>query len=278
MKQTLPDQTFAGRPAVLGTHALSLKHVLAGRIFGACLVAALAAAQPTLADDIKPKLGPLATPIFAATDYLRHAPAPDYWALSPHYAAQTTSSNCSLATATMAVNMLRGLPFDATQPIVTQAALLDLVGDEVWRAQVAEGGPGTTFAEFTSYVRESLAATDIPLVGLQSGQFDDAGPAALASLRDLLATNEASDESVLLLAFNQGVITGDWDGPHASPVGAYDAANDRVLILDVDREWYVPYWTDTATLLAAMVKPISAEHGRLAGDRGGYVFVAREPR
>src|SRR3712207_8995568 len=37
--------------------------------------------------------------------------------------------------------------------------------------------------------------------------------------------------------------TGDWDGPHISPIGAYDAQRHQVLILDVDRQWYVPYWS-----------------------------------
>jgi Phytochelatin synthase len=39
------------------------------------------------------------------------------------------------------------------------------------------------------------------------------------------------------------VLTGDWDGPHISPIGAYDRDARQVLIMDVDREWYVPYWS-----------------------------------
>ncbi len=243
----------------------------------AILCAIAAGAVPASAEDAKLKFGPLATPITApgATDYLRSAPAPDYWSLSPFYVPQTTSSNCSLATAVMAVNALRGVPAVAERPILTQATLLDLVGNDIWRAQVAEGGPGTTFAEFAAYVEASLHAARVTILPPLVGQFADAGSEALAELRALLLQNEQSEDTVLLVAFNQGVVTGDWDGPHASPIGAYDAVNDRVLILDVDREWYVPYWTDTATLLAAMVKPVSAVHGRLEGDRGGYVFLTK---
>ncbi len=237
----------------------------------------LAVGPPAAAQDQKLKYGPLATPITAAgaTDYLRSNLAPDYWGLAPFYVGQTTSSNCSVATAVMAVNAVRGVPALAERPLLTQGSLLDLVGNEVWRAQVVEGGPGTTFAEFASYVKESLIAARVTFLPPVVGQFQDSGPDSLAALRAVLAENELSDDTILLVAFNQGVVTGDWDGPHASPIGAYDATNDRVLILDVDREWYVPYWTDTATLLAAMIKPVSAAHGRLEGDRGGYVLITK---
>ena len=99
--------------------------------------------------------------------------------------------------------------------------------------------------------------------------------ATLEAFRALLAENEQSAEDVVLVYYNQGVVTGDWDGPHVSPIGAYDASRDRVLIMDVDREWYVPYWTTTETLYKAMLKPTSAEHGVLEGEVGGWVRIAR---
>ena len=40
--------------------------------------------------------------------------------------------------------------------------------------------------------------------------------------------------------------------------------------MDVDRHWYVPYWTSTATLLAALVEASPADMGVLAGGTGGY--------
>ena len=79
----------------------------------------------------------------------------------------------------------------------------------------------------------------------------------------------------MLVYFNQGAVTGDWDGPHISPIGAYDAKTDRVLIMDVDRDWYVPYWTPTKVLLNALVKPAPADQGVLAGETGGYYVVSR---
>jgi hypothetical protein len=89
----------------------------------------------------------------------------------------------------------------------------------------------------------------------------------------MLAENEATADNALLLYFNQGVVTGDWDGPHISLIGAYDAEADRVLILEVDQEWYIPYWTPVPVLMEAMTKPTGAEHGPLEGETGGLVMI-----
>ena len=101
----------------------------------------------------------------------------------------------------------------------------------------------------------------------------DDSAASLAEVRQALAANEASDRDLILTYFNQGVLTGDWDGPHISPIGAYDESARQVLIMDVDREWYVPYWSPDAKLLEAMLRPAPAEHGPLAGETGGLVWI-----
>jgi hypothetical protein len=240
------------------------------------LVLVLAASAAEAEEKPLPKFGPEAIPIVEETDYFREAPAPDYWMLSAFYVPQETSSDCSAAAVTMALNALLGLPENADEEIVTESALLEEVKDAKWSMQVAEEGPGVTFDDFNRVLRASLNAFDLEDATLEVVQPKAADAAALAKLKAALAANEESEDDVILVYFNQGVITGDWDGPHISPIGAYDAANDRVLIMDVDRDWYVPYWTSTATLLAALVKPISAEHGVLAGGTGGYIVAESE--
>jgi hypothetical protein len=93
-----------------------------------------------------------------------------------------------------------------------------------------------------------------------------------------LSENEESDDDVVLVYFNQGVITGDWDGPHLSPIGAYDADARRVLILDVDRQFYIPYWTSDEILLEALLRPAPARLSRLEGETGGVLRVTRRSR
>ncbi len=229
--------------------------------------------SPALGFEGKPKLGPNAVPITQRTAYLRSAPAPDYWALGPFYEAQRTSSDCSVASVTMAVNFLRGLPPGADEPIVTQSRLLAKIADAQWADEVAEGGSGVTFAEFVAMVNRALAAFELQDHAIDVVRPTDDTPEALADLRRTLIRNEASDQDIILVYFNQGVLTGDWDGPHISPIAAYDQETGQVLIMDVDREWYVPYWTSDTTLLRAMLRPAPAEHGPLAGETGGLVWI-----
>ncbi len=223
----------------------------------------------------KPKFGPEAVPIFQETAYLREAPAPDYWNLSPFYVPQRNTSDCSVAAILMVVNALRGLPQNADQELVTENTLMAGVGDQEWMVKVTEDGSGVTFEETQRYLRKALDHFELGEATLEAVSTTAADAATLDGLRMALAENETSADNVMLIYFNQGVITGDWDGPHISAIGAYDAAKDRVLIMDVDRNWYVPYWTSTETLLAALVKPIAAEHVELAGGTGGYILATK---
>lgn len=220
-------------------------------------------AAPVLAqnalDDTKPKFGPDAVPITRASDYVRHAPAPDYWALAPFYVPQSTGSACSLASVAMMLNALRGLPTLASDRLVTQRQLLDAVDDDHWRDAVAENGEGVSFTELELYVRRSLDAYGLKTAEVEVFRPRDASPETLAALRRILAENERSDGDIILLAFDQGTLTGDLGYGHIAPLGAYDAESRRVLIMDPDRNWYVPYWSSDVKLLDAMLKPDRAD-------------------
>ncbi|SFR38517.1 Phytochelatin synthase [Yoonia tamlensis] len=223
------------------------------------------------ADDYA-KLGPDAVAITADNAYLRSGEAPDYWAFSSFVKPQFTTSACSIATVTAAINGIMGQPEWASQTIMTQQDLLELTANAEWAAVSAEGGDGVTFQQLVDFTNEALAA-----VGLDRNvmQFNPtiASDMARKGLVDMLVENEASADDAIMVYFNQGVVTGDWDGPHIALVGAYDAEAQMVLILEVDQEWYIPYWTSVDTLLAAIVKPTSAEHGPLEGQTGGFVMI-----
>lgn len=238
---------------------------------------ALLLAHPALAQEEAPlpKLGPDAIPITADTAYLRTAPAPDYWAFAPFVKPQFTTSACSIAAVTGALNGLSGLPALAEDTVLTQPAMLELTGDSLWAELSAEGGDGVTFQQLVDFTGEALAATGMEAYRTEVFHPETDGAANLATLRDWLTANEASSDDALLVYFNQGVVTGDWDGPHVSVIGAFDAATDRVLVLEVDQEWYIPYWTPAPVLLAALVKPTGAEHGPLEGETGGLVHILK---
>jgi len=229
------------------------------------------------AEERKPKLGSAAISLQQSHDYLQTHRAPDYWALSPYYLPQATGSACSLAAIAMLINALRGLPSNAAQPLVAQSALLEVVGSRAWAEATAEHGSGVRWEEFERYLRLSLEAFRLS-ADLEIWRPQPGSGANLEQLKRLLIENEVSDRDIVLVYFNQGVLTGDWDGPHISPVGAYDADRGKVLIMDVDREWYIPYWSSDQALLEAMLHPAPIERGRLAGETGGLVRVTRKPQ
>ncbi|PTQ75193.1 phytochelatin synthase family protein [Celeribacter persicus] len=235
----------------------------------------IALAQPGLAQNAPlPKLGPNAIPVTQATEYLRSAPAPDYWAFAEFVKPQFTTSACGVASVTAAINGLAGLPANAEDTVMTQPDLLEAVGDAHWSEISAEGGDGVMFDELVTYATEALPVAGLEGYAVSIFKPTDNSAESLATLRHWLALNEESADDAMLVYFNQGVVTGDWDGPHVSVIGAYDAAKDAVLILEVDQEWYIPYWTPAPVLLEAMLKPTSDEHGVLEGQTGGFVRLA----
>lgn len=236
------------------------------------MLAALPALSQEGAEAPLPKLGPDAVPVTADAGYLRSHDAPDFWAFAPFIKPQFTTSACSIAAVTGALNGLRGLPANAEDTVTTQQQMLELTGDPEWAEVSAEGGDGVTFDQLVTFAGEALAASGMAQ-HLAVFHPEEASAETLAALRSMLIENEKSADDALLVYFNQGVVTGDWDGPHVSVIGAYDAGADSVLILEVDQEWYVPYWTPAPVLLDAMVRPTGPEHGVLQGGTGGFVHI-----
>lgn len=226
-------------------------------------------AGPAAAEQFKPKYGPQATRISKANDYFREAAAPDYWALSPYYAAQYNGRACSVGSVAMVVNAARAdQDLIADEKLVTQQDLLDKAGSKLWKRAVGAGGQGVTLDQLGELIKRSLNAYGFPNAKVEVVHLDQAGADAVAKLREVLARNEKSAGDFIVLNFVQGVYTGDADVGHISPVGAYDSKRDRVLVMDVDREWYEPYWVPVETVAKGM-----ATRDKSANKNRGYVYV-----
>ena len=250
-------------------HDDSMRH--ANPFVVACLLWLTPSSGPW-AREAQLKFGPDAISIERSHAYLQRHAAPDYWRLSPYYVPQETDSACSVASITMLLNALRGLPALNEDEVLTQAGVLHAVGSERWTMQTAENGNGVTFAELSRYVRLSLNAFHLD-ADIEVWKPADHFAATLKKLRQMLVANERNDRDIVLAYFNQGVLTGSWDGPHISPIAAYDAGRGQILIMDVDRKWYIPYWASDDKLIEAMLRPAPASRGALAGETGGLVRV-----
>eukprot|EP00300_Choanocystis_sp_HF-7_P006693 c14850_g1_i1.p1 GENE.c14850_g1_i1~~c14850_g1_i1.p1 ORF type:complete len:502 (+),score=72.69 c14850_g1_i1:152-1657(+) len=76
-------------------------------------------------------------------------------------------------------------------------------------------------------------------------------------------TQTPSDELVLAVSFDRQVL-GQTGSGHFSLIGGYSRARDLVLILDVARFKYPPYWVPVATLFEAM-RTLDSTTGRARG-------------
>lgn len=247
-----------------------------GKVVARSLAASLLACSTMVAGvaQAQSKFGPDARVITDNLDYFRKAPAVDYWTLSQFYLGQRTPHGSSAATAAMAVNALRGVPAGADDVILGPGDLLQQVANQTWITEVSDGGSDVSFAEFLTYLKDTMAATALSGVTIVATQPKDAEQLTLDDFRSALSVNEASGKDIMLVYFDRGVVTDAPSRPHFSAVGAYDAANDLVLILDVDRDYYVPYWVQATTLLVAMFNQFPG--GPQQGKSGGY-FVLTKP-
>lgn len=202
--------------------------------------------------------------------YLRQSPAPAYWALAPYYVGQYTECACSLASAVMVVNAAcTDRARSAGSRLITQQQLLDAVGSTEWRAEVGhDGGQGVGLSHLGRLLDGSLravgaASAEIETVPLQRGSAE-----ALAAFRRALRDGEAGAGRFIIANYYMAAVIGGGDYGHFSPIGAYDAARDRVLILDVYRVELEPYWVPVERLFAGM-----ATVSRADGEPRGYLAI-----
>jgi len=213
------------------------------------------------------------SPLSRDHDYIRAHPAPAYWALSPYLIHQHTDASCSLATASMLLNGVRALDGTARMgSFVSERKLLERMNDPHWAREITPPeGNGLSLAELSEKLARAL-----PLFGIAGWSVshrvvtatDDA--TANAFRAELNAMERAGDR---LIAANYHLATtygDDWDIGHFSPIGAYDAARDRVLLLDVWKQDYEPCWVDLMRLIRGMT-PVS----QVSGTPRGYCVLKR---
>ena len=97
-----------------------------------------------------------------------------------------------------------------------------------------------------------------------------AADSSLEAFRTATRSYLGSEGKFVIVNYHRKAI-GQEKGGHISPLAAYDADTDRLLILDVSRYKYPPVWVATAELFAAMNTTDSDNDDKTRG----YVLVSK---
>ena len=82
-------------------------------------------------------------------------------------------------------------------------------------------------------------------------------------LRKIVKSTLTNPHQRVMADFDRKVLNQAGSG-HFSPIGAYDSKSDSILILDVAKFKYPPFWVKTSDLLAAL-KTVDSDSGKSRG-------------
>jgi hypothetical protein len=191
----------------------------------------------------KPKYGPEAVPLSLSHGYFKKQDAPQFWALIPYYVPQQTGGSCSVASVTMLINAARaGQKLDAEDRLASETQIFKKLNQSDWQTSVSSLGHGVTLDQLRPYLEATLKAYGLERAQVEVVHAEKDSQSSRARIHQILVQMARNPKHLVLANFLQGVYTGDAEVGHFAPVGAYDPAKKRVLILDPDREWYEPYW------------------------------------
>lgn len=239
-----------------------------------CLLVVCGAAMNLLAGEA-PKYAEGTVPLHKDHAYLQKNVAPDFWFINSHYVGQFNDYSCSAASVVAVVNaLLSANNRDAVESFqnLKQQEVIKKVKSLPWEELVGEKGHngkhGLTIAELQSVTKEALGIAGLNNYQVALRQFEKN---ELNVLKMILEENEKSADDIVMIHFIQDILTGAKGGPypHISIIGAYDKQRARVLIMDVDRAWYVPYWAPVEKLFEAVNTPT------VRFGKGGLVIVRK---
>ena len=170
----------------------------------------------------------------------------DYFPLSMHFANQINPAYCGPASISMVLNAL-----DVPRPASDMTLGLGLFDQEnmftpaVDAVKPASAILSPPFGMTLDDVGRVLTAHDLKVEVVHAGDtdLDTFRTAAVAAIDD--------DDHFVLVNYLRKAI-GQEAGGHISPLAAYDADTDRLLILDVSQYKYPPAWVKAEALFGAM--------------------------
>lgn len=196
-----------------------------------------------------------------------------FFPLSEQFITQSEPSYCSISSLVMVLNALkfdpkkiwRG-PWRWVSEETLQCESRDICGHSLDKIVKH----GMSFKEF-----ESLAnchGVGIQSVQVGDGVHEDSCRRSLTTFRNIVETTARSSaaDQFLVVNFSRKVLKQTGIG-HFSPIGGYHRQKDLVLILDVARFKYPPYWVPLTTLWEAMT-----EKDAVTGQSRGYFVISTD--
>ncbi len=164
--------------------------------------------------------------------------------LLSNYETQMNRAYCGVASAVMILNTLDVKPtLDVAHfpyqrftqnNLFYQPGVIDIMTPQQVTSQ------GLTLSQLANVL--SLYLKTEVHTGTQSSQ---------AQFKSQLVRSINQPQTYVIANFDRAILKQPGSG-HFSPIAAYDAAEDRFLILDVARYQYVPYWVSSTMLYQAM--------------------------
>lgn len=187
-----------------------------------------------------------------------------FFAVEPYVESQQNLAFCGPASMAAVLNSM-GIPRPPADalgpyPFFTQDNIFTPATEQIKsRARVASRG--MVLAEFTEFINH----LGVKARRIHADQMD------LAQLRAQVQATLANPEARLIVNYSRKPL-GQIGTGHISPLSAYDAASDSVLLLDVAKFKYPPVWIPLADLWEAM-RTIDPD----SGQSRGVVVVEKLP-
>jgi hypothetical protein len=252
----------SGRAAVTASAISALIAMVA--VLGATATRAAADTRPAPPQSVSregaPRLvyfdEPESAALFAAA---QKAP---FWPLVRAFESEAMATYCAVASAVMVLNALR-LP-SPPEPLVwpyhkfDQRNVFDDAALRIIPAPAVAAG-GMTLDQLAAVLRvHGLAVT-----------VHHAGETTVEAFRAAVREATAASERYLVVNLLRAAV-GQVGPGHFSPVAAYEEKTDRLLVMDVARYKYAPWWIETPALFAAINTEDPA-----AGKTRGFLVVTR---
>ena len=180
-----------------------------------------------------------------------------YFSLASYVDTQERTTFCGIssmaATLNSLPNMVRPItPELAPHPFFTEESIFNEATTKIKsRDDVLKGG--LTLEQIRQYLNAFGANPKIYY----------GSDLTLDQLKKIIKSTLANPHQRVMADFDRKVLNQAGSG-HFSPIGAYDSKSDSVLILDVAKFKYPPFWVKTDDLLASL-KTIDPDSGKSRG-------------